>query len=610
MEKRLRGMRRDLLQRISSEEYYKLIDYIVKIDTADYDLKIFMARKFSNLYTALYPLAREEHGGKGRKEYEKMISAREKDNKEPPVIISDRALFMLRKDISKGAYKSVLLADDIVIHGRTLDTIYGKLKEWLKQNSFEEENLALTAYVMSTDPVIEKIFEKKPNTEYEYPTGKWRSISDEIVEIFYLTGTPYTSYVPNMRIPADSQWGERLSRISSDDMELVIPDKSSHIVSEAAQMFIYSEQNPTSFALNCSVRLYKFRNISEYVFVPMVMLKPWDEDMLRKCILHCRNLEILNENFADSVTQITDNEIIYRTVVYILSAIWGMIFLLEKSEIPESFMFYDEWEEKLNFAMPVLKKEVFRKSSIDQLKFIWGKITSEFDEKVFEDNIQTIRTELKKNDDFIILDNAFHDLLKDNANELSTVEEMLGQFLYVNGRIDEDRCKEDDKESSKRLMGYPLIVLADQVDFKAWVRAILLAIDSGKGSIVPAKIRIGNEIYYFAVIHAGEQNFKYIEERYFPQLYGLYNLENTPNINDLSKKKSDFLKKYFTYWAKKGKKYPASDVERLRKINVTADYKEVILGDIWSHFNADDLNYAITLSKKNAVSEGTEDNDH
>ena len=43
--------------------------------------------------------------------------------------------------------------------------------------------------------------------EHVCSTGSWRAISNTIVDIFYLSGTCYTSYVPNLRIEKQSEAG-------------------------------------------------------------------------------------------------------------------------------------------------------------------------------------------------------------------------------------------------------------------------------------------------------------------------------------------------------------------------------------------------------------------
>ena len=62
MQNKLLIKKKRLLQRISREKYRDIIRYVKKVYLADYQLKVLMARKFSNMFFALLPLALCENG--------------------------------------------------------------------------------------------------------------------------------------------------------------------------------------------------------------------------------------------------------------------------------------------------------------------------------------------------------------------------------------------------------------------------------------------------------------------------------------------------------------------------------------------------------------------
>jgi len=84
-----------LLGRIPSQEYQSLLNYIEEIYLVDYQVKILMARKFSNLFMALLPLVQEEDGGRAQRKYKQKFS----DSENEPMVISNRAMAMVREQI-------------------------------------------------------------------------------------------------------------------------------------------------------------------------------------------------------------------------------------------------------------------------------------------------------------------------------------------------------------------------------------------------------------------------------------------------------------------------------------------------------------------------------
>lgn len=114
MNKQTIKKKKRILSRITLAEYRELLTFVEEFYLAEYSLKILIARKGSNLFSALIDLVREEDGGRVRQLYEKKFAG-----KEEPVIISDRALDYYAEDIKNGLFQSILIGDDTIRHGRT-----------------------------------------------------------------------------------------------------------------------------------------------------------------------------------------------------------------------------------------------------------------------------------------------------------------------------------------------------------------------------------------------------------------------------------------------------------------------------------------------------------
>ena len=132
-----------------------------------------------------------------------------------------------------------------------------------------------------------------------------------------------------------------------------------------------------------------------------------------------------------------------------------------------------------------------------------------------------------------------------------------------------------------------------------WVRALLYAIDFGKGSILSSIMRIGEKNYYVSMLHEGEQNYKYLENTYFSFLYGLYRIEyisgkqrNEGRIKDRKKK---FVDAMLQYWKENELFYLNDDISKMEEMCVGAKFENVFVNDVWYNINNDDLKKAISI---------------
>lgn len=610
----IQGMRREtlrkknqLLGRIPPKKYQSLLNYIEKIYLGDYHVKILMARKFSNLFMALLPLVQEEDGGRVQREYKHKFS----DPNKEPKIISNWAIAMIREEIKSGNCKRILLADDIIIHGRTLSTLYDQLVKWFKEYEITDYQIDVVAYGKNSDGLIKnKEFLSNVKAEQDCKKGEWRAISNTVVDIFFLLGQPYTSYVPNSRIPMKSELGEGISKIlGSQNREFVI-QTSVDMKAHSVKSFSYIEKASYDFALNCSMRIYAYEKLQQYVLVPMVMLKPVSDEILSG---YFDKLSWMMEPSSKKAIGRTGSSLLkYQTVVYLFSALWGQKFVQDYFPDKGFVLDYDMQEEKMNFNCYLLAS-----SPDNHMDWIdWnGKLQAmnslyKAGELKEEDLYQEPGVkELQK-----VLDGLYDKIAPEQETvSMDSSKAMMGNFLYKNGEMDEKKYlesideseeeKKAKKDENQRLMGYPLVKMKDKLQSLGteWLRAVLYAIDFGKGSIVPKCFESGEKQWYFSVLHAGEQNYKYFANTYFPFLFGLYRLEQAetgqkdPAI--LSGWKKSFMEQYRPYWKDQKHFFLEEDLKLLEEMNVTVDFGEVLENISWDYFGEPDLDYAIKLSK-------------
>lgn len=604
MNRELLWKKKKLLRRISEETYQDLLNYIGKIYLADYNVKILMARKFSNLFFALLPFAIQEEGNRRKHIYAKKFT------ETFPVIISNRALPMLKAKIQEGNCKRILLADDIIIHGRTLEQMYELIESWFKEANIKDYEIKVYAYAESNDGFLKKMkFADTREVCHKCSTGEWRAISNMIVDIFYLLGVSYTSYVPNITINKTSKLAKKITEKVELDKSVFSPQISADMKRNHVKGYVYIEEESRvpNFAVSCSIRLYDYDDLGEYVLVPMVMLNPIKSDNLDKCLESIN--QFINGQLWNSLTRVAEDDIRYRLLVYVVSALFGWKFAMDVLDVPASEIVYEQQEEVTNFSHVVLKKSNEVNNFQETVNRKW-------------DGLKEIFTPIKDLDKITKDEKDFNELAGifiTNINEFvkskqsyegENSKKLVGKFLYLNGQLDEQKCKDtkDNKEQnsiddSKRLIGFPVYRFSNIMgDIKQdFIKAILYAIDFGKGSIVSKKLEKNNAIYFLSVIHAGEQNYKYYENEYFPFLYGLYYLEHIAakkkRIKDLPEWKGTFIKEYKNYWISGGRFYLNDDLDRLGEMNVTNDFGDVILNTDWRQLSDSDVIMARQMIK-------------
>lgn len=608
MKRELANKRRKLLTRLTRKEYNAYRQFVEKIYLEDFELKILMARKFSNLFISLLELAREENGGRVRHLYEEKYVACGKE----PIIISNRALAFIKQNIISGNIKKILLADDIIIHGRTLNTVYELLKSWFEEAGIQDYIIEVYAYAESKEDLLDVPVLKKRHTEVVCTKAEWRNISNQIVDIFYLMGQPYTSYIPNYRVQEDSYAGRKIKKFLKEKVNMLVRITNQDMEMRHVQSYMYLRKSFSDVSLACTVRIYDYKDIGEFLVVPMVTLKPMTQDQLEKYMGYLRKW--MDIGFVEKCDQLLQEkrEESYRCVIYGLSALWGWKFAKEQLNIDMEEVYYDKREEQYNFSQNFWCK-IGSEQEVGSLVDMLLLETCSEKSKVCESLSSIVENdvEIKRLNDILeeVIKQSIDrkdDPLRDwssNNEQKEVLKAVMGKFLAENGRVDEEKCKNLEFERS---MGIPLCSLIckllerfkDEISIFA---SILYAIDFGKGSIV-AK-RYGN--YYVSFIHAGEQNYKYYENHYFPFLYGMYRLETEGlrkgNIHDVEEKKNEFINEYLQYWKQEQLYYIETDIDYIKRISIEKEYYRVLLYDLLDYSQNPHLQYAIKLIQQKVM---------
>lgn len=579
MRQELAKKRERILKRLSLDEYRELLGFVERVYLSEYDLKILLARKCSNLFLALIDLVQEEDGGRVRRLYQQKFAEKK------PIIISDRALCYFRQSIKEGNFASILIVDDVMIHGKTVAQLYEQIKPLAEGQDCKIE---IWAHAANQSEVLPGILQSA-KVDKQCEINKWRAITDKIVDIFFQTSRPYTSYVPNILLDISSVLGKAMEDFRrSQAVERI----NNTLQKEDVFSYAWIDPERWNFSVFRSIRFYRNEELGKCVVVPMVSLMPVWEDVLFQYADILK--EFICKDYYEKVFP-DCRDLSYRMIIYVVSALWGRLFFerfIECSVVGADLE--DSLEEEVNFGKKILDRKRIRELRAEQIEEIAARL-----EKAYKEvDSGTLRS---LSPDFQTLEEETAYISEQEKGEEQPLQ--ILNFLYISARKEEERWSEEkDRERMPgHLDGYPLCCMPDRFpnrDRNDILMQVLRATDLGHGSIIATTYETDAGICYVSLLHSGERNYKYIEMRYFPFLYGLFEIEK--EIRKRRQKEDEHKRRFLEEYIKKAKgtctEYAREDLSRLCDMDVTESYKSVLIRDAWSYIDQDALRTAIDVA--------------
>lgn len=564
-----------ILAHVSRKQYRELLFFVEKIYLADYSLKILVARKGSNLFNSLIDLVREEDGGRVRRLYEAKFKG-----KPEPVIISDRALDYYTEEIRAGSYSSILIADDTIRRGKTVFGLYDRVNELLGEGNVGNSPVIYAFATCKNEMSDIKGVEMKVDKSF-VDLGEYRMASDMIIDIFSLAGQPYTSYVPNVELQKESPLYQKAACMTRTLLKQKTDEgdgfdqKRLNLCSAR-----YVDPNTLNFAMFQSIRLYLYGDAGVCTLVPMVSLLPICEETLWN---YCEILKnVISTDYYKKVPYVY-SELSYRMVIYVVSSLYLRLYIRQELHYEGTLPVLENAEvEKLNFGGQVLDQQKLGDMRPQDIAKILKNLESTY-KRIDLDEISNLDTDIKD----------LHDELTQKMSDAlpQYTDSYVKRFFSISG----DRNSRNDNQCV-----YPFVCLASQLNGQEnggrFYDSILEALDYGRGSIVARERKKGDKTYYLPFLVAGERNYKYKEEKYFPILYGLLEIERKSAEKGIDSAK---CKEKFLEQISKPEEYDAmrdkEEWEELCGLNITAQYKSILLEDVWFYAKKTKLNETMHL---------------
>lgn len=591
-----------LLNSMAEDKFWDICNFVEELYLMESDLLILMARKFFNLFCVFHEINCEK--------YERLEIPYENGKK----IVTNRALPLLKNDLKKGRFQKVVIADDIIIHGRSIREVYDEVVKLCPK-----AEVSLMSYIRNDQEkfVYEEIIDKIHSRYQAESYDEWRELSDEIVNVFYMSGRPYISYLPYFSLKIG--WQDLKEKLQQGEC-LPIQDEDMERYGVEACMYTGKELDVFQQLKYCKisvVRFYHYSMLDKVIAVPYFCMDVMKKDSVR-IISDIVRKQYLTQEYQELVSQNGGaSEMRMMELEYTLSA-WLCMHVFGVLDIQ-----VDTWHkqiEQYNFCEKLLPDAILSVREIqcrlDAIETIGKQICPQ-------------ETEL--NADIEILLEKYYNL-KEVYNKkfvewckmhswtgkrTDYKQRFMDNYLILNGTLDEERCKKRDIEQ-KRLFGIPISFLLDDMgDFlyklyghgksknsyvKQVFAVILRAIDSGRGTVVTKVVGGGTETGYMeSVIYAGEQNYKFYESTNFPVMYGLYLIEqesaqqNVPEeINDARKKK--MIDKFSQYLVQQNIFYIKEEMQQIAECNISENYKKFLQNSYEKYYGNPVLNEAITMA--------------
>ena len=246
-------MEKSIKKVLKESDYEGLYDFFLNIFRSDYDVIVLMSRRclvLCRIFMIIFILNQEEIMEK------------------KTLVISNQAVPVYRKTL-KG--KKVLIVDDILIHGRTINDMYFDIKSYC-QTTFPE----ISIYMVDKElDCIQDEAKSRVEASYIVSKGEWRNLSNKIVNCIFSANMPYTSFVSSYFEYGNSNIIEQISGIS-DIKKLENTDKMQKECGLSSYYCYRTEEKIPIFkslSIDAGLRLYWNEIIHKAAVIPYVFIK-------------------------------------------------------------------------------------------------------------------------------------------------------------------------------------------------------------------------------------------------------------------------------------------------------------------------------------------------
>lgn len=493
----------DIAQRILNRNYDILYDYFCNVLERDEEYKILRARRCQVLFQIFLPI----------------IMKNEPDIEIRGKFISNQVLDFYKERLLES---TVVILDDIVIHGRGLSEVYKEL-----DSELNNKNISVYVHKMHRDATqIPLKLKKKLEFDSCIFDWEWRELSTQLVNVIQATVTPYVSFVESYYCQFSSALQCETNKFTYFD--ITNEDQNN----QKTKAYAYFEEDSLPLIIrevghDACVRYYSNENANKHICIPYVFLKSLAAETVK--ILSKFLGKFLPDNLYPKLKMELEKDLPLKYNTILISVLINKFYALY-----------------LNNKYPGMFDFTRSEKAILYLCFE-NEIAEEIYSLKYEGIHEIFNNTLEVPDcNFADTSNEDIELLQElvNAIDCEKKERTLELYFYLNRRIDEEQVDFGLKRKKGLLIKTFYELLGNDIH-----NSSALQLKSWDSGIAACDIVIENEAVY-SYARAGEQSFRYIIDRVIDLKKGNCTLEEgiekflqEENTNQKNKVLKDFLDK-------------------------------------------------------------------
>jgi hypoxanthine-guanine phosphoribosyltransferase len=539
-----------LIDDMGKSTFLKLVHFIVEVMEYDSEVKILMVRRFLDVFLEFEEIVKYLYDGEVKKK---------------GIFVTNLSAVTLQHEL---ADKSILVVDDIRLHGRALEEVCTFL---VAQCNCKIENITLKVFADKNDTEkVQSSFQDRIQIKESVDENRWKKISSSVINSLYIMGQPYISHLPYCELKFGSEQTENIVSFAESKAEEITTEIQKYYGVHSYLYFVddisdCQSQKKMSFVEQNLIRIYVYDRLKKVLIIPYSFLKPLSD----KGILSY--YEILKKfNIVNVSDELSNNEYgiryLYSLETYVTSMNLGRKFLSDRNVTDVS---WNEDIEKYSFGC--------------SFNFQGNELSSCIAKRVPEANIEyagysEANLQLIQEDDISELITS----IKDSNHESIPIFRFVESYIKCSGRKDEEYAK----QNKKRMRGIEYLRLrqwfSNESVAEQW-KTIIKIVDSGRGTLSVSSNVINQKKFVDSLLYAGEQNFACNEENLIYFIYPLLEFEcfcqNNLSCNDMGDKvinkgKINRIDCILKYWPELREKVDNKEIENLKNQNILLSGKD------------------------------------
>lgn len=483
-----------LIKDMGKSTFLKLLHFVVEVMEDEHSVKILMVRRFLDIFL----------------EFEEIVDYLYEDTIKTKGKIVTNLSVVCEEQL---ADQSILVVDDIRLHGRALDEITVFL---IEECHCLEENISLKIFADNIDTIkVKSKYHPEIIINESVDKNKWWKVSSSIINSLYISGQPYVSHLPYFEIGPETQAADVMEEFIRSNAVGEMTTKIQKFYGVRSYLYLMddaSKQMP--FVEQAMIRIYVYDRIGKIVVVPYAFLKPFGFEEVEHYYRRLCEMKIV-QNDKGSLGKydvVSPNKwlvkYLYSMETYVTSLILGKMFISDKN-IQEVF-----WEKKIeNYCFG----RQFNAEAIEADSFITELMDGD-EKRKFDQVDDNLLLHKSKEIEKII------NQISSNSENHSSAELMLESYVKLSGRYDEKLAGQDMKRMQGLEFRQMYKRLTGTLVQDLW-KTIINIVDSGKGTLSIALNKTDKKEWIDSLLFAGEQNASCNESNLVYYIYPLLEYE-------------------------------------------------------------------------------------